>query len=321
MIPATAAGPAIGSATATAEWAAIGTTARVVVTSPRHLDAARAIAHHELAALDRACSRFRSDSEIAAIVAADGEWTTISDVLVKILACALAVAERTKGDVDPTMGADLARLGYDRDFGELVHVTTSVGDTRFRLGRRPSWRDVELDPAGRKLRVPRGVQLDLGAVAKAWCADRCAWRIADELGIGVLVGLGGDIATAGDGPDVGWLVRVQDLPGIAGGPACTVRLDDGFAIATSSTVSRSWRRGTSTLHHILDPATRRPAHPVWRTVTVVAATCVEANTESTAAIVRGLTAPRFLAGLGLPARLVDAHGVVRRVGGWPRDVV
>ena len=306
--------------TATAEWPAIGTTARVVVTSPRHLDAARAIVVDELAALDRACSRFRADSEVAAIAEADGEWTPISEFLVDVLTCALAVAESTEGDVDPTMGADLAQLGYDRDFGELVQVSAGDAPLRYRLGRRPTWRDVELDHGGRKVRVPAGVQIDLGAIAKAWCADRSAWRIADELGVGVLVSLGGDIATAGDGPDAGWLVRVQDLRGGTDGPGCTVKLDHGFAIATSSTVSRSWRRGASALHHILDPATRRPAQPVWRTVTVVAATCVEANAASTAGVVRGVAAPRWLAGLGLSARLVDAHGVVRVAGGWPREV-
>jgi FAD:protein FMN transferase len=308
---------------ATKQWPAIGTTAHVVVTSPTALDAATAIVAAELDALDRACSRFRPDSEIATLAGAGGAWVTVSDVLAEVLACAVDVARSTDGDVDPTMGADLHHLGYDRDFGELVEVPQSVFATTpltYRIVRRATWCDIELDMANRRVRVPAGVVIDLGAVAKAWSADRCARRVATEIGVGVLISLGGDIATAGVGPLAGWVVRVQDKPDSAAGPSCAIVLHDGYAVATSSTLTRSWLRGASRLHHILDPATRLPADPVWRTVTVAAASCVQANGASTAAIVRGRRAPQWLAGLGMAARFVDAQGVVSSVGSWPQDV-
>lgn len=306
------------------EWPAIGTTARVVVTSPQQLLEARQIVVDELQALDLACSRFRSDSEIALLAEQAGSWTPISELLTEVLDCALAAARDTDGDVDPTMGTDLSRLGYDRDFGEIVHLpaastTSATVPLTYRLVRRPTWHDIELDRAGRRVRIPAGVVIDLGAIAKAWCADRCASRIHAELSTGALVSLGGDIATAGVGPAGGWLVRVQDRPGVEAGPMSTIVLADGFAVATSSTVTRAWQRGPSRLHHILDPATRRPADPVWRTVTVAAPTCVMANTASTASIVRGNAAPSWLASRKLAARLVDRRGVVRAIGSWPRE--
>jgi thiamine biosynthesis lipoprotein len=307
---------------ASRRWPTIGTTAHVV-TSPAALDAATRVVAAELDALDRACSRFRADSEIATLARAGGGWVTVSDVLIEVLAAALDVARSTDGDVDPTMGADLQRLGYDRDFGELVEISHSVCATTpltYRIVRRTTWRDIELDVANRRVRVPAGVVIDLGAVAKAWCADRCARRVASESGVGVLISLGGDIATAGIGPLQGWVVRVQDTPDSAAGPSCAVVLHDGYAVATSSTLTRSWLRGASRLHHILDPATRLPAEPVWRTVTVAATSCVQANAASTASIVRGRRAPQWLAGIGVAARFVDAKGVVSSVGGWPQDV-
>lgn len=309
----------------TAQWPAIGTTACVVVTDPAHLDAAQGIVVDELAHLDIACSRFRSDSEIARLATRGHAWTTVSEVLADVLACALEVAQLTDGDVDPTMGTDLSRLGYDRDFGELKSVSVprsgnAVLPLTYRLVYRTTWRDVELDHSGRRVRIPAGLVLDLGAIAKAWCADRCATRIHRQLGIGVLVSLGGDIATAGIGPDGGWLVRVQDLPDVSTGPSSVVVLRDGCAIATSSTITRTWQRGASRLHHILDPATRRPAAPVWRTVTAVADTCVDANAATTAAIVRGRAAPPWLASRGVAARLVDHDGRVHTLGGWPSEV-
>lgn len=316
---------------ATAEWAAIGTTARVVVASASKLWRARQLVAEELGLLDLACSRFRPDSEIAELATHAGRWTPISELLAEVLDAALASARDTGGDVDPTMGTDLSRLGYDRDFGEIVHVAagptaSAIVPLTYRLVHRPTWRDVELDRAGTRVRVPAGVVVDLGAIAKAWCADRCAKRVDDELSTGVLVSLGGDIATAGQGPDGGWLVRVQDRPGThaprpESGPSNTIVLTDGFALATSSTVSRAWSRGASQLHHILDPTTRRPAEPVWRTVTVAASSCVEANTASTASVVRGHAAPAWLASRGLAARLVDPRGAVRTVGSWPTERV
>ena len=95
----------------------------VVVTDAAHLDAARRIVVDELAQLDLACSRFRSDSEVARLATRGNAWTPVSDVLADVLACALDVARATDGDVDPTMGTDMSRLGYDRDFGEIQHAT------------------------------------------------------------------------------------------------------------------------------------------------------------------------------------------------------
>jgi thiamine biosynthesis lipoprotein len=309
----------------TAQWPAIGTTACVVVTEPSLLDAARRIVVDEVAKLDLACSRFRSDSEIARVAARGNAWTDVSEELAEVLACALEVARTTDGDVDPTMGTDLSLLGYDRDFSELKHLTTprsgdAVMPLTYRLRYRTTWRDVELDRTSLRVRVPAGLVLDLGAIAKAWCADRCARRITTELGVGVLVSLGGDIATAGKGPDGGWLVHVQDQPEVTTGPSCTIVLHDGYAIATSSTITRTWQRGASRLHHILDPATRRPAGPVWRTVTAVASSCVDANAATTASIVRGRAAQPWLASRGVAARLVDVQGRVHTLGGWPAEM-
>jgi thiamine biosynthesis lipoprotein len=310
---------------ATRHWPAIGTTAHVVVTSRAHLDAACRIVATELDALDRACSRFRDDSEIATLARAGGAWVAVSDVLTQVLAAALDVAGFTDGDVDPTMGLDLQNLGYDRDFGELVHLPPSAAlsapltSVTYRIVRRLTWRDIEFDEANRRVRVPAGVVIDLGAVAKAWCADRCAERVASEVGVGVLISLGGDIATAGVGPREGWVVRVQDRPDSLDGPSCAVVLHDGYAVATSSTLTRTWQRGASRLHHILDPATRLPADPVWRTVTVAATSCVRANAASTAAIVRGRRAPQWLGELAVAARLVSVNGAVSTIGSWPTE--
>jgi thiamine biosynthesis lipoprotein len=57
----------------------------------------------------------------------------------------------------------------------------------------------------------------------------------------------------------------------------------------------------------------------WRTVSVCAASCLDANIASTAAIVRGERALEWLAALGLPSRLVAVDGMVRHIAGWPAE--
>src|SRR6266511_712130 len=290
--------------------AAWGSTARLVVTEPARLAAASRLVTTYLSAVDRACSRFRGDSEIRVVQRAQGQPVRVSALLADLVAAALAVARRTDGRVDPTLGGAMVRLGYDRD---LQSLTSTGGRWRQRAEPAPDWRRVEL--SGRELTVPPGVLLDLGATGKAFAADRCAELVAGSCDTGVLVSLGGDLATAGPTPDGGWQVVVQDR---SDEPRCVVALPGGTALATSSTRSRRWRAGGHLLHHILDPRTCQPAKPVWRTVSVAAYDCVEANALSTAAIVHGSGADDWLRIQHRPARLVDASGTVHTVGGVAR---
>jgi thiamine biosynthesis lipoprotein len=136
----------------------------------------------------------------------------------------------------------------------------------------------------------------------------------------VLVSVGGDIAIAGPAPDRGWPVLVtEDHAAPLGGHGQVVWLTGG-GLATSSITVRRWRRGSAELHHIVDPATGLPAEGPWRTASVGAATCVDANTAATAAIVLGDRAAAWLAERRLPARLVGREGRVVTVAGWPEPV-
>jgi FAD:protein FMN transferase len=294
----------------TAQWSLWSTTARVVVSDPARLDAAETVVREVCGDVERACSRFRPDSEVHAVERGAGRFVAVGSVLASLIRTALDAARRTDGDVDPTVGRSLADLGYDRD---IRSIPTDAGPVRVVLRRRVSWRDVEVVEGA--VRVPPGVELDLGATAKAWAADRAAERVAQEAGVGVLVALGGDIATAGPAPaGEDWQVLVQDGPDE---PADSVTLPAGTALATSSTLSRQWLRDGRVLHHIVDPVTGMPVAPVFRTASVAAPTCVEANTLSTAALVRGLRGIGLLASSGRPARLVTASSEVVRLNRWP----
>jgi thiamine biosynthesis lipoprotein len=295
---------------------ALGTTALVAVADPDNLRTASALLRDELASIDRACSRFRTSSELCSVNTAAGSPVGVSTVLFDAVAAALRAARATGGAVDPTVGNAMNALGYTRDFALIA-----VDDDRrrvVRVRRSAGWRRVVLDEARHTIRMPEGVELDLGATGKAFAADRAARRIAAETRGGVLISLGGDIAVAGDPPAHGWPVRVSDDHRDIDGDGPTIALRDG-GLATSSTTIRRWRSGGVERHHIVDPRTGRPAAEIWRTASVAAATCVDANAASTAAIVLGDAAPEWLERSGLAARLVRCDGSVVGIAGWPED--
>jgi FAD:protein FMN transferase len=306
-----------------ANWQALGSTAVLGVTVPDALSQARREVESELAAIDLACSRFRPDSELSRLNARAGRPMQASPLLIEALEVALRAAELTGGDVDPTVGRALELAGYDRDWKLLAapsddgEAEAPAGPPALRIRVRSGWREVSLDRLTRWIRIPAGVRLDLGATAKAWAADRAADAAASS-GCGVLVSLGGDIATSGPPPAGGWRIHVtDDHRSDPSAPGQTVSILSG-GLATSSTAVRRWSQDGRLMHHIIDPATGRPARSIWRTVSVAADTCTDANIATTAAFMRD-SAPAWLEQLGLPARLMGHDGRVTTVGDWPAE--
>ena len=299
-----------------AQFAALGTSAVVGVADEDRLDGARLSVGRTVAEFDLACSRFRSDSELSAVNRAAGSAVRVGPLLLEAVAAAVRAAAITDGDVDPTVGEALIALGYDRD---LAEVRAASATRAISIASVPGWRAVQVDPEAATIRVPRGVKLDLGATAKALAADRAAERAYATTGTGVLISLGGDIGFAGPAPAGGWRIRVtDDHRSDLTAPGQWISLRSG-GLATSSTTTRSWQTLDGTAHHLVDPATGRSASSVWRTVSVTAGSCLDANVASTAAIIRGERAVAWLESLALPSRLVDVDGVVRHLAGWPSE--
>jgi thiamine biosynthesis lipoprotein len=300
---------------ASASFPALGTTAAVAVVEADALPAARRILEDELRRIDEACSRFRDDSELTRLNRAAGTSFATTPLLLQALAVALYAAACTNGDVDPTVGRSLGALGWDADFSVVIARRGQA--PRMRIVPAAGWQRVRLDRARQTVRIPPGVEIDLGATAKALAADRSARRVHAETGVSALVNLGGDIALAGPALEGGWPILVtDDHRSDMGAEGQAIALASG-GLATSSTTVRRWRAGEADVHHIVDPRTGAPADEAWRTVSVAARTCVEANTASTAAIVRGEAAVAWLERRGLPARLVRRDGTAAYTCGWP----
>ncbi len=300
---------------ALSSWKAWGTSVHVVATESDELGAVSTAVSEVLADVDTAYSRFREDSELSRLNASPGRSVRVSPLLATAIDAAQRAARLTDGAVDPTIGHALRVVGYDDDFSR---VAAEAGPLTLLSWRVPGWQAIRFDRHSRTVLLPQGVELDFGSTGKALAADLAA-RAAHAAagGGGVLVSLGGDIAMAGTSPSGGWRIHVaEDSQAEPDGDGEVICLPGG-GVATSSTTVRRWTRGTAVLHHIIDPKTSLPATGPFRTVTVAAATCLDANIASTAAIVRGEAAIEWLMARELPARLVENDGTIHYIGRWP----
>jgi thiamine biosynthesis lipoprotein len=264
--------------------------------------------------MDLLASRFRADSELSRMNASRGRAVRVSQAMAEQIDMALRAARLTDGAVDPTVEGSMNRIGYDRDFAVMEK---DQHEGRPPAQPVPGWECIEWDARSRTMKVPSDVTLDVAATAKAACADRAAAVISEELGRGVLVSIGGDLSIVGPPPEEGWRVGIADESGAPVAQAKEVVGLQSGGLATSGTSARSWVRGGTTMHHLIDPSTGLPVDSPWRTVAVAAASCVDANVAATAALIKGPDASRWLTALGLPAMLVATTGDVVRTEGWP----
>jgi thiamine biosynthesis lipoprotein len=263
-------------------------------------------------AIDAACNRFNDASEITRLNRSAGAPLAVSSTFELALEAALRSFDATDGLCDPTILPALISLGYDRDYS-LVAQDHSIGAAV--ATPAPGVDAVHWDRAAHTVSLDPGCQIDLGASAKALCADLVVSELA-EFG-GAIVEIGGDVAVHGHGAEGPWAIGVSDSLQLTGHEP-RISLTNG-GVATSSTDTRTWKVDTQTANHVIDPRTGSFAHGDYATASVSAASCVLANAFATAALLWDDDAAFHIAQSGWSARLVRRDGTVEFVGGWPKD--
>lgn len=243
---------------------------------------------------ERALSRFSTTSDLSRLNEAPGHEVLVSDVLAGAIGDALAAARATGGLVDPTIAASLITAGYDRDFRQIL---SSDGHVAPRPAG-PAGRVAEVELRGRLVRRPPGLLLDLNGVVKGRAVDDALALLS---GPG-FVSAGGDVAVAS-----------PTTVGLPAGDAATVRRG---GIATSGTLTRSWRRGNRVVHHLIDPRTGSPSTSGWAAVTVAAGSCLGADVAAKAAFLLDADGPSWLDERALPGRFLRSDGGVVVNDSW-----
>jgi thiamine biosynthesis lipoprotein len=255
-------------------------------------------AEREFHRLEALLSRFRPDSELSRLNRA-GELR-VGPELLELTELALDGRESTGGRFDPTVHDALVAAGYDRSLEQLADASRAPAQPRPRCNGR-----VDVDRSAKTIRLGHGVRLDLGGIAKGWAADR-ALELLSRIGP-ALVNAGGDLAATPRPWPVGVGTTAEPL---------TLELDGG-AVATSGRDRRRWRRNGREHHHLIDPATARPAGGDVLAVTVVASTAAEAEVRATAAFLARSAAQAVVEadGLGIPTVIVTREGRTLFAGG------
>ena len=288
----------------------MGSDAHVIVVGPAGLlDRAR----RRLDDLEARWSRFREDSELCRLNAANGAPVVVSEDTFALLVHARDAWRSTGGAFDPTVLEALEAAGYDRDFQAIPPMSSRAGAP---CARAPGCDDMELDPIVRSIRLPPGVRIDLGGIGKGFAADLVSQELLEAGAQGVCVNLGGDLRVDGAAPSGdAWVIAVE-LDGDEGQFLTpSLQLASG-AVATTSRARRTWRRGEMTCHHIIDPRTGRPAETPWTSATVIAARAVHAEPFAKAAFLAPSVsaAADALRDYGLAGLLFDNEGHARRIG-------
>jgi FAD:protein FMN transferase len=211
-------------------------------------------------------TRFAETSELAALNRASGEWFSASAELYELVKEAYNYNAATGGLFDPAVLDALESAGYDKSMDEIrVHGAGSAGPAK---ATRGDFRSAEFDPARNAIRLPQGLRIDLGGIAKGWIAERAAYVLARS-STACAVSAGGDLFALGlPAGENAWEIGLED-PRDERATLAALRVGPG-AVATSSIAKRRWRQGGRIMHHLIDPRTGLPAQTDWLSVTAIA---------------------------------------------------
>ena len=295
---------------ADARFRAMGSDVHVIVVGAplSLLDAAR----ERIERLEGLWSRFRPTSEVSRLNALAGVPVRVSPETLALVERALEGARVTGGRYDPTVLGAMLRAGYDRSF-ELL----GDGDTSQASALRLGYEGVAVDRDASTVTIPAGVGFDPGGIGKGFAADLLVRDLLEAGAAGACANVGGDLRVEGEPPDgMAWTIAIEhplrpdatELIGLSSG-----------AVATSTRARRVWGPPERRRHHLIDPATGRPAESGMLSATVIAAEAWQAEVLAKAAFVAGVSEGLFiLASRGTDGVLIDDHGTVFPTAGLER---
>jgi FAD:protein FMN transferase len=274
--------------------------------------------------LEARWSRFLPSSEISALNQQSGRLSVVSVETYELIDCAQRARDATGDRFNPLMLDQLCALGYDRTWEHVDvggdSIDERAGAARFQLPSPPTDAPIEMFPQISAIRLPEGARFDPGGIGKGLAGDMVARALQAAGATSAQVELGGDVKVAGpEWAGGAWRVRVDaDHVGLIDRnssergddpqdtTAATIALAEG-GVATSSVMSKRWRRSGSTMHHLLDSRTGRPADTDLESVTAVAPALWWAEVVAKVALMSGSSGARsVMEGFGVSGVLVAA---------------
>jgi len=230
-------------------------------------------------------TRFKETSELSALNRSAGDWFTVSPEMLDVLILALECHRATAGLFDPSILPDLQAAGYTQSFDLLLERDSDPIPVTSPRSKRIPFDTIDIDSLQGQVRLPKGMRIDLGGIAKGWIAEKAAYKMA-EYSATCGVNAGGDMFLIGQphGQPM-WEVALEDPRNPI--QDLMILLVECGAVATSSVVKRSWKQGDLQRHHLIDPRTSEPAETPWLSVTVFAPKAVLAETFAKSILIVG----------------------------------
>lgn len=250
------------------------------------------LARDFIAASEARFTRFAEPSELSRLNRLAGAWFQASPELFDVVQQACLLAEETAGLFDPTILAALEAAGYDKSMDDIRtdDIRTQGAAAPRRSGgsghaTRSAFRAIQLDETHQAIRLPAGVRIDLGGIAKGWIAEQAALLLADYAEA-CAVSAGGDLFAIGlPTGEANWTIGLED-PRDPDRDLTLLHVAPG-AVATSSIAKRCWQQGGYAQHHIIDPRTGAPADTDWLSVSVIAPRAPLAEVYAKALLIGG----------------------------------
>jgi thiamine biosynthesis lipoprotein len=267
-------------------------------------EAARAF----IEAAEERFSRFRETSELTRLNHSAGEWFHVSADMYTLLELALDCYAATDGLFNPSILPDLRRAGYTRSMDELRTRGADPEPADHFPERFLAFDALRLDRAQGRVLLPKGMQIDLGGIAKGWIAERAA-ELLSTYSPACAVSAGGDMFMIGHPQgETGWNVGLED-PRDPSRDLIALWVDEG-AVVTSSVAKRTWQQGTRSRHHLIDPRSGEPAESPWLSVTVFSPHAAIAEAFAKAILIGGPAMAQRLIGVDSAVKFlaVDADG-------------
>jgi thiamine biosynthesis lipoprotein len=213
----------------------------------------------------------------------------VGDDLFEVLQTAVRYAELSGGAFDPTVGPLVSLWGIGTET-EKIPDQNEIEQALALI----NWKELILDrEKGTAYLQRKGMELDLGAIAKGYAADE-AVRIAREARAGrALIDLGGNIAVMGNRggakrrmPPAPWRIGIQD-PLAERNAYIGVLLVSDKSVVTSGIYERYFENNAKRYHHILSTTDGYPVDNGLISVTIVADRSIDADGLSTAVFALG----------------------------------
>ncbi len=292
----------------TLEFRAMNTSVLLAAEGDEGVDAALQTARTFIEECEKRFSRFLPDSELSRLNRSAGEWFPVSGDLMELLRLSLAYYDETGGLYDPAVLPDLKRAGYDRSM-DVIRAEGAANASAYPRVERPAFRAIEIESAEERVRLPDGMQVDLGGIAKGWIVERAAILLSVEAAV-CAVSAGGDIFFIGEPADGSkWRVALEN-PRDPNQVAAKLRVGAGV-VATSSIAKRVWSQDGQMRHHIIDPRTGEPAETEWLSATVIAPQMAEAEVYAKVLLIGGEAEASRLA-----SRRPDVAFITVNTEGW-----